>query len=157
MRTDKTTGATRHHKGDNMKSNTLNAQAHTPRRVRSWFVLCSLAMLAAASSALGAGNVANPNIMPPQSHPYDLSYGQWAARYWQWSLSFPATANPAADTAPLESNQSGPVWFLASVTGKRAVTRQMNIPSGTSLFFPALRVYWKHALFPGDPTPQAAR
>jgi len=135
----------------------INPTHHTrtSRTSRVLSALIGLALLGAASSpafAAGAGNVGNPNIMPPQSHPYDLSYAEWAARYWQWSFSFPATANPSADTAPPESAQSGPVWFLASVTGNRSVTRQMTIPSGTSLFFPALSAYWDNSGCPVNTT-----
>ena len=105
-----------------------------------------------ASSALAQGNAGNPDVIPPQSNPHGASYAEWAARYWQWSLSFPATANPAADTAAPEANQSGKVWFLASVTGNRSVTRQMTIPAGTFLFFPVLSVYYNNADCPVNTT-----
>ena len=129
-------------------------KAHTPGRGLAWAVLFGLTLMATASSAFaaGQGNVGNRNILPPQSAPHDLSYADWAARYWQWSLSFPATANPAADTASPESNQSGPVWFLPSVTGNRSVTRSMTIPAGTALFFPALSVFWNNADCPQNTT-----
>lgn len=121
---------------------------------RSLWALAVGALLAAASpqAFAGNGNQGNPNVSPPQSQPNDLSYADWAARYWQWGLSFQATANPAADTAPPESNQSGPVWFLPSVTGNRSVTRQMTIPSGTFLFFPTLSVYYNNADCPVNTT-----
>ncbi len=61
---------------------------HRPSRTsRVLFALTGLALLAATASpafAAGVGNVGNPDIMPPQSHPYGLSYAEWAARYWQW-------------------------------------------------------------------------
>ena len=134
-----------------------NATPHTcaTRMSRIWSALTGLAFLTTAASpgfGASAGNVGNPNIIPPQANPNDLSYAEWVERYWQWSLSFPATANPAADTAPPESNQSGPVWFLPSVTGNRTVTRQMSIPAGTSLFFPALSVFWNNADCPENTT-----
>jgi len=138
-----------------MKTNQSTLKTHNPGLGRTRSVLLGLALLAAMVSstfAAGQGNVGNNNIMPPQSSPYDLSYADWAARYWQWSLSFPITEYPAADSAPPESNQSGPVWFLPSVTGNRTVTRSMTIPSGTSLFFPALSVYWDNSSCPENTT-----
>jgi hypothetical protein len=27
----------------------------------------------------------NPPISPPDSHPQGLTYGQWAAKWWQWA------------------------------------------------------------------------
>lgn len=126
--------------------------SQTSRVLSAWIGLVLLGATASPAFAAGVGNLGNPNIMPPQSAPYDLSYAEWAERYWQWSLSFPATANPSADSAPPESNQSGPVWFLASVTGNRTVTRLMTIPAGTSLFFPALSVFYNNADCPVNTT-----
>jgi hypothetical protein len=104
--------------------------------------LTGMALLATAGSPAfaGQGNVGNSNIMPPQSHPYGLTYPEWAERFWQWAQAFPATADPAKGTAPPESAQSGPVWFLASapfspVAGFRTM-RNITVPAGASLFSP---------------------
>jgi hypothetical protein len=131
-----------------------NITYRTSRMNGASSVLIGLALVAMAASPAfaGKGNAGNPSIMPPQSNPHGLSYAEWAERYWQWSLSFPATANPAADTAPPESGQSGPVWFLPSVTGNRTVTRHMTIPAGTFLFFPALSVFQNNADCPVNTT-----
>ena len=112
--------------------------------------LAAAAFPAPARAAGGPGQ--DHRVFPPQSHPYGASYPEWAARYWQWSMSFPATANPAADTASPASGQSGRVWFLASVTGNRTVTRQLTILSGTALFFPALSVFYNNADCPVNTT-----
>jgi hypothetical protein len=137
-----------------MKTSHLTPKTQLPACGLAWSALFGLLLAATASTAFakGPGNVANTAVIPPQSHPYDLTYADWAARYWQWSLSFPATANPAADTAPPESNQSGPVWFLPTVLGNRTVTRSMTIPSGTALFFPALSVFWDNSNCPENTT-----
>jgi hypothetical protein len=120
--------------------------------------LIGLALLAAAGSPAfaGAGNLGNPRVFPPQSHPYGLSYAEWAERYWQWSQAFPSTANPATGTAPAESAQAGPVWFLASapfspVPGA-ATARHITIPAGTSLFAPALSFFNNNAALPVNTT-----
>ena len=107
---------------------------------------------AGASEAEGPGNPENrgyPAIAPPfvPTTPYGLTYSQWAAKYWQWTLAFPATADPASDTAPPDSRQSGPVWFLAGahgsalVNGKATVTRQITVPEATALFFAVLSIF----------------
>src|SRR5262245_37756293 len=100
-------------------------QTQSGRMIPAHVALIALLAVAAPSALAMTGNVGNRNISPPQSQPHDQGYAVWAARFWQWALSFPSTANPAADTAPPETNQSGPVWFLPSVTGNRTVTRQM--------------------------------
>jgi hypothetical protein len=101
-----------------------------------------LAFLLAASLPVRAD--AEPNeradVFSPDAKPYGESYETWAARLLQWSLAFPATANPAADTAPPETGQSGRVWFLATVTGNRTVTRSMTVPAHKALFLAALSI-----------------
>ncbi len=137
--------------------NTTPQHTHTSRTRGLLSALAGLALLAAGSPAFaGKGNVGNPNIMPPQSHPYGLSYAEWAERFWQWAHSFPSTANPANGTAPAESAQSGPVWFLASapfspVPGA-ATARSITIPAGTSLFSPASSFFNSNQALPEDTT-----
>ena len=104
------------------------------------------------------GPLASPDIITPPfvpTSPYGHTYAQWAAKYWQWALSFPATADPASDTAAQESGQTGPVWFLAGAHGSSlvngqvteppalhrstfTVTRQITVPEGKALFFAVL-------------------
>ena len=88
----------------------------------------------------------NPGILPPQSHAYGFSYGEWAAQWWAWTLSFPLSADPANGNAPLDSNQSGDVWFLPGAHIKSSGTvsviiHQFTVPPGKALFFPVL-TYW---------------
>src|SRR5262249_56742158 len=53
-----------------------------------------------------------PGILPPQSHPFGMTYGQWEGAFWKWAFSLPADHNPLTDTAPASTGQSGHVWFL---------------------------------------------
>ena len=71
--------------------------------------------LAVASSTVQAGRNFNPGIMPPQSHAYGMSYGDWGAAWWQWALGQPAEVNPLLDPDGgfAGGGQAGPVWFLA--------------------------------------------
>jgi hypothetical protein len=94
----------------------------------------------------------NPGVLPPQSHPHGKTYGEWEAAFTQWAYSMPADANPLTDTAPVSAGQTGHVWFIGGtfaptinvfptgtvITGK--VTRDVTIPTGTSLFFPLIDV-----------------
>ncbi len=109
-----------------------------------------LALSAPAGVCAQDGGNLNPGILPPDSKPLGLSYGQWSARWWQWVLSMPADANPLTDTAACSAGQSGQVWFLGGtftatppdpdvpevVIGK--AERECIVPSGTFLFFPIL-------------------
>ena len=35
-----------------------------------------------------------PQIFPINSKPFGLTYGEWAARWWQWALSIPLFGQP---------------------------------------------------------------
>jgi hypothetical protein len=110
--------------------------------------LLTFASLQAGPPPANPGNHGNPGVLPPQSSSYGATYGEWAGRWWAWTLSFPVTADPANGSAPLDSNQSGPVWFLATAHGSgngtippTVVTRLYTIPAGKALFFPVLTTW----------------
>lgn len=97
-----------------------------------------------AQADTGSKNL-NPDILPPNSKPYGLTYGEWSAKWWQWALSIPTSQNPLVDSdgSSAANGQSGQVWFLA---GKLCVTacpvatanRVVDVPAGKALFFPIL-------------------
>jgi hypothetical protein len=70
---------------------------------------------------------------------YNLTYGEWTARWWQWASSIPQDRNPAADQTGENcgEGQSGPVWFLAGTFGSFN-ERNCEIPAGKSILFPIL-------------------
>jgi hypothetical protein len=106
-----------------------------------------LAALAVLPASAGGGPRGNPTF-DPASEPYDLTYGEWSARHWQWEYSLPIDHHPLFDTADVSEGQSGPVWFLGGtftttefngeVVGQ--VTRRVTIPAGKALFFPLVDV-----------------
>jgi hypothetical protein len=55
---------------------------------------------------------ADPGILPPFSHPFGQSYGNWSAQWWQWNYSLPTDQHPLFDTADCGSGQAGHVWYL---------------------------------------------
>lgn len=126
--------------------NKNNRRAFWDNAARS--ALAGVCLLTATASSAVAGDLLfQPQIIPPNALLGKLGYEELLAKWSQWTLSFPASADPAADTAPQESNQSGPVWFLAGLHasaaagGSGTVSRQITIPPGTALFFPVLSVW----------------
>jgi hypothetical protein len=83
------------------------------------------------------------------SMPYNLTYGQWATKWWTWLISIPSNINPASDStgANCAQSQSGPVWFLAgSTTGK--AERSCTIAADKAIFFPIIDSECSYAEYP---------
>jgi hypothetical protein len=83
----------------------------------------------------------NPGVLPPQSHPFGATYGEWAARWWQWAYKQPVDTNPLFQTGQvdLSQGQSGKVWFLGGVFNTSGTAdRTGTVPAGKALFFPIL-------------------
>jgi hypothetical protein len=78
-------------------------------------------------------------IAPPDSRPQGFTYGDWGAKWWQWSYSIPSSINPLFDETGERCSlaQNGTVWFLVGTQGG-SVVRQCTVPQGMSLFFPLL-------------------
>lgn len=82
-----------------------------------------------------AGRNTNPGVVPNEGNRYEMLAASW----WQWALSFDAADVPFFNTGgPVDASagQSGPVWFLAGANSGLTEPRTIEIPTGTSLFFP---------------------
>jgi hypothetical protein len=70
---------------------------------------------AAAQEATPQGSpAAGPTVLPPDAPAYGATYAEWAARYFQWNLSFPMAVSPSTDPTGERCGygQAGPVFFL---------------------------------------------
>ena len=116
-------------------------------------VAASLLLAAESPAWAGKGNANNPGIAPPQSSSHGMTYGEWAAAWWQWALSIPAAQNPVADTTGQYAGvgQSGPVWFLAGSFGGD-VERTVAVPAGKAIFVPVYNWIFGSSVFDCDPT-----
>jgi hypothetical protein len=120
-----------------------NSHRHGPFVAAMLIIILSLTVSTAAPQTQAQGNLGNPGILPPNSHPFGHTYGEWSAKWWQFVFSIPAPDNPLLNDDKCTVGQSGKVWFL---TGKFCVgtgcppvlnvVRTCRIPSGTALFFP---------------------
>ena len=106
------------------------------------------------NSALADGGPGRQGqVLAPQSHPYGKSYGEWAAKWWQWVMSIPADRNPLTDTTGefADEGQSGPVWFAAGTFGTSA-ERTYTVPAGKAIFVPVFNWIFGAGVFDCDPT-----
>jgi hypothetical protein len=88
-------------------------------------------------------------VFSADSKPYNLTYGEWTARWWQWGYSVPKYSNPAYDDTGKNcaQGQRGPVWFLAGAYG-HPVNRVCSIQEGKAILFPILNSECSFAEFP---------
>jgi hypothetical protein len=85
-----------------------------------------------------AGNI-NPGIYSKDSAPHEVPYGQWLAKWWNWTTSITKENHPRDNFTPekCQINQLGPVWFLPDMLGGYE-DRTCIIPSDKSIFVPIL-------------------
>jgi hypothetical protein len=118
-----------------------------------WVVVALCLGLLVPTVAQAQAN-SNPGILPPNSHPHGMSYGQWSAAWWQWALGIPTGQHPILDPTGAFCHVGQPfshVLFLAGSFGG-TVTRSCTVPAGTALFFPVANVAcWR----PGDAETEA--
>jgi hypothetical protein len=151
-----------------VQSRTSPFKEEPPMRRGNRFVGIGLVILIALSSlpACAAGRKfdnTNAGVLPPISHPYGKTYGDWGAAWWTWVLSIPTPNNPLNDQtgANANQNQSGPVFFLAGTfcpdlnvgCSFATATRSVTVPSGKALFFPILNS--ECSTFEGNGTTEA--
>ncbi len=100
-------------------------------------------LAAAASSLLAALNVSATGItiLPPESLPYGLSYQEWAAKWWQWSLSQATNKIEYGGLPDICDGPASEVRFLAGGPYPTAAVRHITISDRVALFFPVLSVW----------------
>jgi hypothetical protein len=97
-------------------------------------VVVAVMLALGAVSDVSARNP-NPGILPPNSHAFGQTYGEWAADWWTWVIT--QGGGPLYDETGEEcaAGQSGKVWFLAG-SWVGPVERNCVVPPGKALFFP---------------------
>lgn len=96
-------------------------------------------------------------IFSTDSRPYNVIYGEWTARWWQWVMSIPIDTNPLVDTTGkyCSQGQGGPVWYLCGTSGKiHSVERKCIIPTGKAILFPIIVSQFSYSEVPYIKTDQ---
>lgn len=118
----------------------LRSKKHFRRSVLA--ALAFVLALSISTSTPQAQSGDNPQVIPPNSKPYGLSYAQWSARWEQWLLSLPVAGNPQLGCPnPPNAGQSGPVWFITPQFGAPA-SCSITIPAGKAVFVPLAAAYF---------------
>jgi hypothetical protein len=109
----------------------------------------ALVLFANELGGLALAGPVDPNVYAPGTGPFNSTYGEWSAKWWQWVLSIPFDSSPMSDETGQNCSigQQGPVWFLAGTSGGSA-ERSCTIPSNTAIFFPILALECSKGEFP---------
>jgi len=139
-----------------MKPRNTNPRVAIRSRALTTAVLLSCAaifMLPCLAQVSPGKGQQNPGILPPQSAPHGQTYGEWAAKWWQWAFSIPADRNPLTDTTGefAGEGQSGSVWFVAGTFGD-SVERSYTVPAGKTLFMPVYNWIFGASVWDCEPT-----
>jgi hypothetical protein len=128
------------------KGETVFPKGEIVRRIVLMSCLALLSFMFAQPQAAYASGNPNPGVLPPNSHAFGKTYGEWSAAWWQYVFSIPLPDNPLFDDtgAKCGVGQSGQVFFLVgkflsgSSTSVSATRDKCTVPAGTPLFFPIL-------------------
>lgn len=128
------------------------------------FLLCSINAVisqnrTAATESLNSINMNVSNfVYDANSMPFNKSYSDWTAKWWQWAYSVPSDRNPSYDDTGkyCGENQESPVWFLTQAY-EHSVTRTCKIPQGTALLITLLNSECSYAEFPSLKSEQDLR
>jgi hypothetical protein len=137
-----------------MKTLVNNKNESRAARSRLFLLAAATLLLAATVSAGdGKGNLGNPGVMPPQSHAFGKTYGDWLMESYKWMESAPVQINPMLDRTGEFAGvgQHGPVWFLGTDAWNERVERRLTIPASKAIFLLIDHTRW--ATTPADLDP----
>lgn len=106
-------------------------------------LVCAAAALAVTATATSIAN-AHTGSSPPSlafnanANPYGTSMVDWSEGWWRWAMSIPVSSNPNLDSSGVDcaEQQSGDVFFLASIFGSGSVERSCTVPAKRALLVP---------------------
>lgn len=77
-------------------------------------------------------------VLPPEESYAGATRGEWDARWWQYTLSFPEGEGPGVDVYGDQCGigQEGPVFLLPPRHLRRSLTYTCTIPAGMAIYVP---------------------
>lgn len=113
----------------------------TSMRSTLFTLVAALLILGLPLNAVGADrNPPGRMVFAADSVPFGMTYGDWAAAWWQYIFSFSASTSPAVDSTGAScglGQSAGPVFFLnPSFFSGVLVTRTCTVPAGKALWLP---------------------
>jgi hypothetical protein len=116
----------------------------------------ALLVLAPVAVARADSNL-NPGVLPINSYPAGMTYGQWSAAWWQYAYSLPNSSSPLFDATGGHCAVGQPyiaqskVFFLAADVHGGTQTQSCTVPAGTTVFLPVLNGEFDNVCPPQSP------
>ena len=98
-----------------------------------------------------ANDSADSKVISVVSAPYNNTYGEWTAKWWQWIISIDKTHNPGNDETGRDCGygQDGPIWFLTGTfENLQRAERNCTIPKEKAIFIPVVNSEKSYTEFP---------
>jgi hypothetical protein len=126
----------------------VHNSSHWRRRLLLGAILMIAVAMPAGQAAAAANH--NPGVLPPQSHPFGMSYGQWSALWWQQAFAVHSGPGSPFEAGSVDCTSLGTrhVAFLVGTTqtSGNPASRSCSLPTGTAVLFPLIN----YAATPGD-------
>jgi hypothetical protein len=100
-------------------------------------------LLTALLLLTNTASTSSAQALPPDIHPYGLSYQEWAVKWLQWSFSLSTNNLELVGSPDIHCGDASKVRFLAGVyipgnNGITIETREITVDPGTPLFLSVL-------------------
>lgn len=104
--------------------------------------MVTVAALTIAPQRAKAQQDPNPGVVP-----VNAQYKKLSAEWWQWALSLTTSESPlfevTGERACRGEQDPGNVFFLGGAfNASSTITRNIEVPAGTRLFFPLVNIEW---------------
>jgi hypothetical protein len=98
----------------------------------------AIVLFASPSMLLAHDDERDSRVFPPELAVFGMTYGDWAAAFWQWEASLPLSSNPfVTGNNCLIGQEGGPMFFSPSSFAPD-VTISCTIPATKAIFVTVL-------------------
>jgi hypothetical protein len=115
--------------------------------LEAFVTLVLLASMSVTYVARAGANTNTAGVIPPHAKFRGLTYGEWAARWWQAAFALPVIDDDHPIISGGAFGGEDGVLFLTGVGGVDTI--EITIPAGTAIFFPIVNA--ECSVFEPDP------
>jgi len=111
-----------------------------PQRLNAFL---SCLMLACALAGHAFAQAADNSVPWTEASVEGVSLGDWTAKWWRWARNAAIEPYLDPDGRLCDTDQSGPVWFLAGTDGTFSPHRSCVVPESKYLLLPVINMVYE--------------